>query len=68
MAGRAKATRDEGIRQHAFSLEAVRRMVGTVEGRAACMPATNSAEMRLMEGLSRGCGGRPGGPSTAQRL
>ena len=43
-------------------------MVGTVEGSAVCMPATNSAEMRLMEGLSRARGGRPGGAITGQRL
>ena len=43
-------------------------MVGTVEGSVACMLATNSAAILLMEGLSRGRGGRPGGPTTAQRL
>ena len=43
-------------------------MVGTVEGSVACMLATNSAATLLMEGLSRGRAGRPGGPTTAQRL
>ena len=55
-------------RSATLSLEAVRRMVGTTEGSAACMPATNSVAILLMEGLSRAQGGLPGGPSTAQRL
>lgn len=38
---------------HAWSLQAVRRRVGTVEGSAACRPATKSAARRFRDGLER---------------
>ena len=45
-------TADAG-NMRAWSLQAVRRMVGTVEGSAACRPATKSAASWFRDALSR---------------